>query len=195
MDSLAIKNKDEITSRCNVLITYSHWEGHFKKCAAELLNFMCEGVRRKIFKWTDFEEEIRLRLIFCKFRKSSVGGQSEETFIDHLNALNNQRYFDLQTASDEIILIDDNLNSLRAATICRNLGVEHAWCSLKKVVIDERLLAYRNALAHGSERLRDGTELTAYSEEISEALEETRSLIRQSKDKFSNAIEMRSFLA
>lgn len=194
MDGMVLKNKDELTTRCSIFLTYSHWEGHFKTCASELLEFISAGVQRKFFRWDEIKEETRLRLLFCKFRRSSVSGQSEETFIDYLNALNDRRYFDVVSAASEIIMIDDNLSAIRAEAICKNLGIDHSWCSLKKVTIDERLLAYRNALAHGSDRLRDGTKIEAYNDTILGALHEMRGLIRETRDRFSNAIVARHFL-
>lgn len=194
LDHLILRQKDELSARCGVLVTYSHWEGQFKTSATALLNFISEGVRRKIFKWSDVREEVRLRLLFCRFRNSSAAGQNLETFTEYLNALNDTRFYDILSATDEIVLIDDNLSAARAEAICKNLGVDFAWCAIKKVTIDERLLAYRNALAHGSNRLRDGTEIRAYDQDVLQALSEVRELIRETKDRFSNALASRPFL-
>ena len=194
LDSLILRQKDELSARCGILLTYSHWEGQFKTSAITLLQFISEGIRKKVFKWSDVREDVRLRLLFCKFRKSSASGQNLETFVSYLNAINDSRYYDLLSASDEIILIDDNLSSARAEAICKNLGLEFSWCAIKKVTIDERLLAYRNALAHGSNRLRDGTEIRAYDDDVLQSLTEVRGLIRETKDRFSNAVATRPFL-
>ena len=43
-------SKAVIEVKSSILITYSHWEGHFKCCALELLGFIAEGIRRKIFR-------------------------------------------------------------------------------------------------------------------------------------------------
>jgi hypothetical protein len=111
-----------------------------------------------------------------------------------LNALNDGRYADVLKGSDEIIMIDDNLNAMRAEAICRNLGVEHSWCALKKVVIDERILEYRNAIAHGARRLRSGDEMDLSGPDIIEAINETRLLMREAKNRFQNTINNRTFL-
>ena len=186
---------EDVDVKSAIMITYSHWEGHFKSCALELLNFICECVNKKIFKWTDIRPEVRQRLLFCSYRRSSLSGQTQETFISYLNALNDSRFAKALAARDEIVMVDDNLDALRAEAICRNLGLDHDWCALKKVVIDERLLAHRNAVAHGSRRLRSGDLLDLKDPLIVEALKDIRHLIRETKDRFQNAIVGRPFLS
>lgn len=195
LDARLLKSKTALEVKSSVLISYSHWEGHFKFCATELLSFICEGIRRRVFKWTDIRPEIRQRILFCSYRRSSILGQSHETFITYLNALNDPRYHTVLSAKDEVILIDDNLNAFRAEAICRNLGVDHSWCSLKKIVIDERILNHRNAIAHGARKLRSGDEINLQDKQLIAALDELRDLIREAKNRFENAIVLRQFLS
>ena len=194
MDARLLKSETEIEIKFGILLVYSHWEGHFKSCANELLKFISEGVRKKLFKWTDIRAEVRQRILFCSYRRSSIAGQTQETFIAYLNALHDVRYNDALKSIDEIIMIDDNLNAVRAEAICRNLGVDYAWCALKKIVIDERILAYRNAIAHGNRRLRSGDEMDLRNPDVIEGISEGRSLIREAKNRFENAIITREFL-
>lgn len=153
-----------------------------------------EGVRRKIFKWTQFNSDVRQRILFCSLRRSNIANQRHETFIHYLNCLSDERYQAALEAKDEIIMVDDNLSSLKAETICRNLGVDYSWCALKKVIIDERVLEHRNAIAHGSRRLRSGDEIDLSKRELLESVDEMRGLIRESRGRFTNAIVNRSFL-
>jgi hypothetical protein len=62
------------------------------------------------------------------------------------------------------------------------------------VIIDERILEYRNAIAHGSKRLRSGDELDLGNPDLLSAIDETRDLIRETKTKFQNALVNREFL-
>jgi len=195
VDALLLKWKEPLAVKSGILITYSHWEGHFKFCASKLLDFISEGVKRKLFKWTDIRADVRQRILFCSYRKSNLAGQSQETFISYLNALNDERYQKALNARDEVIMVDDNLNTSRAEAICRNLGVDHSWCALKKIVIDERILEHRNAIAHGSKRLRTGDEMDFSNPDLVDALNETRGLIREAKNRFGNAITTREFLS
>jgi len=195
VDARLFRSSATIDIKTGILIAYSHWEGHFKKCASELLDFISEGVRRKIFKWTEVRNDVRQRLLFCSYRRSSLSGQTHETFISYLNALNDSKYAVALSAREEIILVDDNLNTLRAEAICRNLGVDPAWCALKKVIIDERIVEYRNAIAHGSRRLRSGDEIDFTRPELLDAIDEAKGLIREAKNRFENAIVTREFLA
>lgn len=194
VDTLLMKVKVEVSMKSAILIFYSHWEGHFKFCASRLLEFIDEGVRRKVFRWTEIDSTIRQRMLFCGYRKSSLSGQNQERFISYLNAIQDDRYAKILEARDEIIMVGDNLNTSRAEAICRNLGVDHSWFIMKKIVIDERLLAYRNTIAHGSKKLRSGDDLNLMAEEVFSALGEVRSLIRETRNRFENAINERSFL-
>lgn len=194
VDRRLLKSKAPIEIMSSILIVYSHWEGHFKTCASELLDFISEGVRRKLFRWTDIRMDVRLRLLFCSYRRSSLSSQTQETFVSYLNALNDGRFADSLRARDEIIMVDDNLNAVRAEAICRNLGVDHAWCALKKVIIDERLLEHRNAIAHGARRLRSGDEIDFSNPDLLSAIDEARLLIRDAKNRFQNAISSKEFL-
>lgn len=194
MDSILVKNKTSVAIKSGILIVYSHWEGHFKFCASQLLEFIAEGVRRKVFTWTDIRQEIRQRILFCSYRRLSLSGQNHETFISYLNALHDDRYTNALSARDEIIMVDDNLNTMRAEAICRNLGVEYAWFVLKKIVVDERLLEHRNTIAHGSQRLRSGDEIDYSDGSLLQTIDDVRVLIRETKNNFENAIATRSFL-
>ena len=62
MDARLLKSETEIEIKFGILLVYSHWEGHFKSCANELLKFISEGVRKKLFKWTDIRAEVRQRI-------------------------------------------------------------------------------------------------------------------------------------
>lgn len=180
--------------KAGILIVYSHWEGHFKFSALVLLEFIVEAIRSKIFEWTDIRADVRQRILFCSYRRLSLSGQKQETFISYLNALNDSRYADALKAKDEIVMVDDNLNALRAEAICRNLGIEHEWCLLKKIIIDERLLEHRNAIAHGARRLRSGDEIDFLDPAMIDLIDETRGLIRETNNRFQNALVRRNFL-
>ncbi|MEQ8602126.1 MAG: MAE_28990/MAE_18760 family HEPN-like nuclease [Marivibrio sp.] len=194
MDYDDLRKKDIVDLKKTILVTYSHWEGHFKYCAELLLNYIAFCVKRKIVKWTDVKEELRLRIIFCCYRKSSLGNQNYDTFIKYLNAVGEQRFSDISDAQDAIIMTDDNLNTSRAESICKNLGVPSFWFSTKKVIIDERILTHRNAFAHGSRTLREGAEISWDDPDLWRSASELRSLIRQTKDQFQNAIQTKSFV-
>ncbi len=194
VDARLLKVSSPTDIKSGVLIVYSHWEGHFKTCASELLEFMCAGIKKKVFSWTDFRPEIRHRLLFCNYRRANLPNQTHETFISYLNALSDKKYSDILKAKDEIILIDDNLNTTKAEAICKNLGVDPSWFILKRIIVDERLVEYRNAIAHGAKRLRSGDEMDLAGTDITTALSEVRNLIRESRNRFQNAITSKDFL-
>ena len=72
VDAKMLVGSEPIRIKAAVLITYSHWEGHFKTCASELLNYISEGVKRKLFRWTDVLPEVRQRK--CTTRRQIFKG-------------------------------------------------------------------------------------------------------------------------
>lgn len=192
--ALTRSRREEMVVKSAILLTYSHWEGHFKASAEAALSYMEEGVRRKAFLWTDFKCDVRERLLFCCYRRASIAGQSRDTFIRYLNALSNARFSEIVTARPEIIMIDDNLNTARAEAICRNFGMNPSWFLLKKIIIDERILEHRNAIAHGSTKLRGGDFIDIHDESLLEGIRELREIIRLTKNAFSNCVSLREFL-
>ena len=194
MNKLLLKSRGDIEMKMAITLFYSHWEGHFKFCAEQLLSFMSEGVRRKVFKWTEFRPDIRSRILFCGYRRSSISGQNQATFLEYLNALNDSRYSQCLDAKDDVIMVDDNLNTTRADAICRNLGMDSKWFIMKKVIIDERLVSHRNAIAHGSRRLRSGDEMDFSNPDLRDTIDIVHGLIRQTRVEFSNFASIRGFI-
>ena len=194
IDLMALRERVEPVKKAQILVYYSHWEGHFKFCATELLEYICEGVKRKIFKWTDIDNEVRVRIMYCVYRKTSLPFASHGKFLEYLNDLNESRYSDFLKCKDEIIMIDDNLSCSRAEAICKNMGVDCSWFLLKKIIIEQRFVGYRNAIAHGSRRLRTGDEIDVLHKDTDEMLDEMRNLFRQIAVNFSNAITLRRFI-
>lgn len=195
LDSLVLKDRSEINMKTNILILYAHWEGHFKFCANQLVDYIYACISKKVFQWTDIKEEIRLRLVFCSYKRSGMFNQSQENFFAHLNSINDKRHLSTLKARDEIIMIDDNLNTLRAENICKNLGIDVDWFILKKIIIDDRIILCRNAIAHGSSELRFGDRFDILSDVFSSSVEEFRNIIREVRNRFDNSIQTRSFLA
>lgn len=195
IDRLIMKKRSDTHLKSAILISYSHWEGHFKFCADRLLDFIADGINRKVFAWTDLKEDVRLRLLFCNYRKASLAGQTQETFISYLNAISQKRYSDILKAREEIILADDNLNTSRAEAICKNLGVDTSWFSTKGIIIDQRLLDHRNCFAHGGLVLRGGGKVDFSDPALWSCADDVRGLIRGTKDQFQNCINTRPFLA
>ena len=188
------KNAEATILKSVVLVLYAHWEGMFKFAASETFEFLCEGIDRRIFGFDELTEHIRLRLAFCSYRRSTIGGQSQERFLTLLASLREPRFSGFRNARDEVVMIDDNLSAARAGAICENFGVESDWVLLKKTLLDARLLEPRNAIAHGSKRLRSGLPLDLVHDEVREVFDEIRPLVREAKDRFANAIALRSFI-
>jgi len=183
-----------VQKKSAVLITYSHWEGHFKTCAQSLLEFISECIQRKVCGWTEVKINVRQRILLCSYRMSNIANMTEVNFVSLLNNLHDDRFFRFTEASDAIILTDSNLNSSRASAICQNLGVDPNYFLTKRIIIDQRILEYRNAIAHGGSRLGSGEAYDFEGGAIDDGLKEMRSLIRSTKDNFTNAIALKTFV-
>jgi hypothetical protein len=80
-----------------------------------------------------------------------------------------------------------NLNSTRLKRIVLTLGLDYSAYELKEHLIDEKLLNWRNKVAHGKGLYPD-------EGEFSDLYQEITGLIRHFKDQVQNAAMLRSFV-
>lgn len=90
---------------------------------------------------------------------------------------------------NETIKTNCNLNSNTFKTILGQLGISEDLFELKFKVIDEKLLGYRNALAHGE--MRPDTSICAVVTEIKDVILE---LLDNFYDQITTAAENKTYL-
>ena len=192
--SIRAGRQSDALDRAWIMFAYSHWEGHFRKCAEVLLGYICDGIRAKRFDGAALTDEVARRLSFAVFKQKHGGGFSIDQFGDFLQDIQRPRFHEYGRIAECVIVVEGNLNTERAVTICRNLGLDYSWFALRRIIIDERVLAARNAIAHGSQRTGAGASVYPVDQDLVEAADEIRDMTRQAKNRFSNAVVTHEFL-
>jgi len=131
--------------RCAILLLYSHWEGYIKKvCEAffRYLNF-------KSFKYTD----LKINFIAIGVEKEFRTKLQHKQFNTYLESVK----FILEDCSDKKFKINvetsidtkSNLNTEVLDNLLNMIGIYTDHFNNHKSYIDNKLLKYRNAIAHG----------------------------------------------
>lgn len=143
------KHQQEIWFRTGVVLLYSHWEGFAKSCARSYLTYLIgQGKSFKhlkpCFKFFAVGE------ILEGSRKINLANYSmfERTQALFLEPLDQKFHLDpepfISTKEHQ------NLNSAEFKALVLKLGIEYLPIyQLREKLIDEQLLKYRNAVAHG----------------------------------------------
>lgn len=135
---------EPLAIRSALVLLYAHWEGFIKKSAEAYLeyviskklkykelavNFVAIAVKQKI---RDFEQT----------NKATIQNQ----IINYLYTC------DEETSTinkDNVIRTQSNLNSIILREIMTSIGLDFSPYETKSKLIDEKLLHYRNTIAHG----------------------------------------------
>lgn len=141
----ASKGRNEHTLiRASITMLYSHWEGHVKK-AGEIYIHYLNSIGVKYSDMTINNVAVGMFEIFggeFPAKKIEAYIQSSDFAI---NCLSNN----FCARADKLIVTKSNLNTEVLDGILSVIGLDKTEFSANKVFIDERLLAYRNMIAHG----------------------------------------------
>jgi len=188
--SLAISNylsakertKDHY-SRVAILTIYSHWEGFIKKCAeAYLIYLNSQSIQCK---------DININFLSSTLMKETENNTSikkisnRKIVIDFLAGDLTKKF----SADISQIDADSNLKIEILEGICYLVGIDNSAFIQKKVWVDERLLAYRNKIAHG-ERILD----SSIGFNIKELKDEIQNLLELFKNNILNAVSTKNYL-
>ncbi|MFM2432950.1 MAG: hypothetical protein RLZZ511_4164 [Cyanobacteriota bacterium] len=138
-------NKERLLLRSGVTILYAHWEGFIKAVGSDYLEFVSQqqlnySELSSCFVALAFKD--RLNQI-NETNKATVFVDSVEFLRKNLGTRSNIPYRNqIQTGS--------NLSSSIFQDIVCKLGLDYSSYETKKVLIDEKLLARRNSIAHGN---------------------------------------------
>ena len=173
-----------ILMKSALVLFYSHWEGHIKNCSIAYLNFLNNQDLRycklkENFYYLSLSEEFR-----CGFSISKI--QHQIKLYQHMSEISNKTF-----KVKEGIIIDtaSNLKYDVLNTILLQLGFDSTVFNQKENFINEILLGYRNAIAHGE--LRDHKSIEnaycAVKENILPLIDTFNTLV-------SNAVALSSYL-
>jgi len=138
--------------RRNLIITcYASWEGFVKFAAVQYLDFLTNAFRRGALSIGQLDSRSKT-VYLLRGNKSAFNGSmgvvGKILFIEKLTS----SPFRKSDICDTRDLVDTrgNLNTDTMQEVCAICGIKDEDYLLRRAVIDERLLKWRNAFAHGS---------------------------------------------
>lgn len=136
-----------IMHKSAILLIYAHWEGFIKNAAKFYLQFLnnqkllCKNMQDNfliLHLGGAFQEEVDYKLF-----------SHREKILNELNKSFNCKF---HVCEDKTINTNSNLKSEVFKLILEQLGIPPNEFELKFHIIDQKLLKYRNAIAHGEKR-------------------------------------------
>jgi MAE_28990/MAE_18760-like HEPN len=137
--------KNKVLTRSGIAILYAHWEGYIKCAATAYLELVSRQQHLKYYDLTD-----NFIAIAMKSKLDAASGTNQATIhnevIYFLTESMDQR---IELPSKDVIKTASNLSSSVLQQILALLGIDYRPYEMKQVLIDEKLLAKRNKIAHG----------------------------------------------
>lgn len=163
--------------RSLVMLSYSHWEGFVKYATKYFLAYLSHlGLDKS-------QTNPKLVASSLNYMLNNKGRVESNNII--YEVLTNDRC-KLQYQSEAMTDTMSNLNFDVFETICNNIGIDISSLSLKRIMIDEKMLGRRNKMAHGENDSLDKT----YGIEVADISIE---MMREFKTLLHNMVETDSF--
>jgi MAE_28990/MAE_18760-like HEPN len=137
--------KNKVLTRSGIAILYAHWEGYIKCAATNYLEFVS---MQKSLKYCDLTDNFIAIAMKSKLDEASNANQStiHNEVIKFLIESMEER---IKIPREGVIKTGSNLSSDILRQILALVGIEYQPYEMKQVLIDEKLLAKRNYIAHG----------------------------------------------
>lgn len=131
--------------RSAIALVYAHWEGYVKHVATCYLRFV--GVRRLP------HSNLAAPFAALAIRNELVGLFKSVEPVEYI--ANYRRFLQAlgspsSLPTDGVISTGSNLNFMCFRRILESIGIDCSHYETRKTLIDERLLAHRNKIAHGN---------------------------------------------
>jgi hypothetical protein len=142
--SKASSSKEKALLRSGITILYAHWEGFIKTAASNYLEY----IAMKRLRYDELSSNfVALAL---KNRLSQVNETNKATiFVEAIDFIRSQLNERSTVPYKDVIQTGSNLSSSILKEITCVLGLDYSLYVTKQVLIDEKLLARRNNIAHG----------------------------------------------
>jgi len=139
-------SKKRVLIRCMITLLYAHWEGFIKNSSSAYVSYVSNKNLLNMELSENFLALSMSNLLMQAFQSKKVQ--------DHIKVIN---FFqsEMETKSHiiykNIISSDSNLSSKVLKEIVDRLGFDYSEYSTKEKLIDEKLLKFRNSVAHGEQ--------------------------------------------
>jgi hypothetical protein len=168
--------------RGGIALLYAHWEGFIKQSGAAYLEFVSQqrlrweelspsfvalGIKAKINEATQTNKAI----IYTEVAEFFLNRMDERCRINYKGAVNTQSNLSAEIFKDIVCMLD----------------LDYSFFVTKENLIDERLVAYRNSIAHGEY-------LKLNEPDYREIHEQVIAMINNFRNQIENAALMESYL-
>ena len=137
--------KNKVLTRSGIAILYAHWEGYIKYAATAYLEFV--SMQRNL-KYCDLTDNFIA--IAMKSRLDEAASTKQATIHNEvIKFLVESMEERIKIPKEGVITTASNLSSDVLRQILALLGIDYQPYEMKQVLIDEKLLAKRNQIAHG----------------------------------------------
>ncbi|MCA0317359.1 MAG: hypothetical protein LCH88_04740 [Proteobacteria bacterium] len=163
--------------KASLPLVYAHWEGHIKFVSETFVRYV--AVRKiNIEKLSPSFRAMALHEFFQKnFGKRPGYSERIQIVQDFSECLAGQ----FRTFPKDCIDTGSNLNSSRTEDLCGVIGCSFQSLAIDNDWLDSQLLAKRNHIAHGADKVVE-------PEELVRAIDNTISYMRSFKDEVSNIV-------
>jgi MAE_28990/MAE_18760-like HEPN len=137
--------KNKVLTRSGIAILYAHWEGYIKCAATAYLEFV--SMQRNL-RYCDLTDNFIA--IAMKSRLDEAASTKQATIHNEvIKFLVESMEERIKIPKEGVITTGSNLSSDILRQILALLGIDYQPYEMKQVLIDEKLLAKRNYIAHG----------------------------------------------
>lgn len=176
------KDKSLPTSlRAGTVLLYAHWEG-FVKNAAETYLVYVKSHKLKINELDKCFLALAIKQKINEFDSTSKSTKHIQ-FIDYVLSPLDER---AKINEENVIKTNSNLNFSTLKELLTTIGIDCTPYELKENLIDEKLLNYRNTIAHGQHLLVDKDEYDILHSEV-------LNMIIEIKNQIQNAVTLEKF--
>ncbi len=138
-------SKEKMLLRSGITILYAHWEGFIKSAGSNYLEY----VALKRLKYRELSGNF-VALAF-KSRLNQANETNKATvFTDAIDFMREQLDQRSSVPYKDVVQTGSNLSSSILREITCILGLDYSLYETKQILIDEKLLARRNTIAHGN---------------------------------------------
>ncbi len=174
--------------KLGILLLYSHWEGYIKKvCEA----FFCY-LNFKSIKYIDLQPNFKAIGILSEMTEILSHGKfvHHQKAMDFINENFEMKKFEYDIKS--VISLQSNLNTEFLLCILQMIGLDKTHFMNNKYFIDNKLLKFRNAFAHG-ENIQDNPEYIIYVDDFNDLCKRVNNLMDLFENQVINHIETESY--
>lgn len=169
---LAERDQKSVITRAALAMIYAHWEGFVRTAAEYYLTFV--ATRRIPYR------ELRPCFAVATFRRKVNSATSSRAVLSYVSLME-FLLSELDEPSDIPTTVDtqSNLSFAIFAEILSLIGLDPSGYDSKRHLIDEKLVYYRNNIAHGRSMNPDESDFEELKENVVRILDDLRGQIEE----------------